>query len=77
MSEQTRAALKTFGIQTTQLEEAVTLLEKNPSPENLRNYLDSQRKLLESLTEILSVVSTLLNRGASAAEKVNQQNSGG
>lgn len=71
MSQQTRAALKVFGINLTNLEEAVQALENNPSQANLKNYLEAQSQLIQSLSEILNILSEIMRRGAAASNKTS------
>ncbi|MEM4183654.1 MAG: hypothetical protein QXG52_07475 [Candidatus Caldarchaeum sp.] len=69
MSEQTRAALKVFGINVTKLEEAVHNLEKESDKSSVERYVEASKEVNESLVELLIIITKIHERGVSALAK--------
>jgi len=75
MSEQTRTALKVFGINVTKLEEAVQKLEKDSDKISVESYVEASKQVNESLVELLNIIIKLHERGVSALAKSLSQKS--
>ncbi|MEM2238202.1 MAG: hypothetical protein QXR26_05480 [Candidatus Caldarchaeum sp.] len=75
MSEQTRAALKLFGINVTKLEKAVERLEKEPDKRSVENYVATSKQVNDSLAELLGIILRLHERGVSALVKTLSEKS--
>ncbi|MEM1943127.1 MAG: hypothetical protein QXO30_02720 [Candidatus Caldarchaeum sp.] len=75
MSEQTRSALKVFGINVTKLEEAVERLEREPDKHSAENYVEASKQVNDSLAELMRLILQLHERGVSALTKALSEKS--
>lgn len=67
MSEETRSALKVFGISVTRLEEVVRAMESGGVDPG--EYADACRRVWESLLDVLRIIAELQERGARAISR--------